>query len=103
VPCQPRKDYAEVEAERNKLNHELEVERARSGQERAQFNHEIQAERTRSNHAIEAEQAQANYDEAQLIRAICDLEAERVRAVSEIEAAALAQNARLIPQLEAQY
>ncbi len=124
--------YAELEAERNKLNHELEVEKARSGQERAQFNDEIQAERARSNHAveaerarsnhaieaerarsnhaIEAEQAQANYDEAQLIRAICDLEAERVRAVSETDAAVQqrpserdAQQARLIAQLEAQY
>jgi SAM-dependent methyltransferase len=56
------KAYAEIEAERNKLKHELEAERARSDQ------------------AIEAERAQANYYEAQLIRALCDLEAERVRA-----------------------
>jgi hypothetical protein len=78
--------------------------------ERAQSNHAIEAERARSNHAIEAKQAQANYDEAQLIRAICDLEAGRVRAVFETDAAVQqrpserdAQQARLIAPLEAQY
>jgi hypothetical protein len=71
---------------------------------------ELEAERAQSNHAIEAKQAQANYDEAQLIRAICDLEAGRVRAVSETDAAVQqrpserdAQQARLIALLEAQY
>jgi hypothetical protein len=55
-----------------KIHRELEAERAR-------IKDELDAERARMTAQLEAEQARHNHDEAQLIRAIYELEAERVQ------------------------
>jgi SAM-dependent methyltransferase len=78
----------ELEAERARVNHELVIERVNHELviERARLNHELEVERARVNHELEVERAHANSSEAQLIRAICDLETERVRNIAELEA-----------------
>ena len=56
-------------AERDQKNRELEAERD-------QKNRELEAERTRSAEKLRADRDRVNYDEAQLIAAISELEAE---------------------------
>ncbi len=95
------KENRALESERARLDHELTIERARVAYEldieRARVSHElgiqrerawaeVDAERTQADRDLDRQQAQADRDQALLIRALCDLEAERARRVAELEA-----------------
>jgi SAM-dependent methyltransferase len=80
-----------LEAEGARLRHEVEAERARANQmlragedrlrsERARF----EQERSQIEDEMEAERARVNHNEAELIKALCELEAERRQTVSQL-------------------
>jgi SAM-dependent methyltransferase len=95
----------ELEIERARVNHELEIERARMAQElnaeRALVQDSVDLERAQAERDLDLQQQQANHDQAALIRALCDLEAERVGSSAKLEAELEAVRARSLGELEA--
>ena len=78
-------------ADQERVNGEFEAERTR-------LSHELEVERARVNRKLDAERERANHDEAQLIRAICDLQAAQARMRDEFEA----ERARMRDEFEAE-
>lgn len=83
------RENQKLEAEGARLKHELEAERARANHMLRAGEDQLRSEWARIEQIedeMAAERARANHNEAELIRALCELEAERRQTVCQLEA-----------------